>query len=139
MDRQQEERAVPVIRTDFADDLAWEAVCAALRVPDPEFALVANVVCVNDPRYAGLTVDQLTTLVPKGPLQFMLVADQLALTHSEHPLLVVDLDDEPGRAFRAIPSEICLIEANLSIANMDFFEFADAVDSDGIFRGFARP
>jgi hypothetical protein len=28
------------------------------------------------------------------------------------------------------------MEANLSLANMDFFEFADAVDPDGIFRGF---
>jgi hypothetical protein len=28
------------------------------------------------------------------------------------------------------------IENNLSIANMDFEEFAENVDDDGIFRGF---
>jgi Domain of unknown function (DUF6924) len=28
------------------------------------------------------------------------------------------------------------VENNLSIANMDFEDFADATDDDGIFRGF---
>jgi hypothetical protein len=28
------------------------------------------------------------------------------------------------------------IENNLSLANMDFEEFAEAVDPDGVFRGF---
>jgi hypothetical protein len=30
------------------------------------------------------------------------------------------------------------VENNLSIGNMDFDEFANAVDKDGIFRGFQR-
>jgi hypothetical protein len=30
------------------------------------------------------------------------------------------------------------VENNLSIANMDFEEFADAVGPDGIFRGFPQ-
>ena len=28
------------------------------------------------------------------------------------------------------------VENNLSISNMDFYEFADNADADGIFRGF---
>src|SRR5690242_6396914 len=87
--------AAPVIRTDFSDDLAWEAVCAALRVPDDQFGLAANVECISDPRYDGLTLEQLTALAPRGPLWFMFVADQIALASPEHPLLVVDLDEEP--------------------------------------------
>jgi hypothetical protein len=50
--------------------------------------------------------------------------------------LVVDLFEEPGRTFRAVPSAIQSIENNLSIANMDFWEFADNVDAAGVFRGF---
>jgi uncharacterized protein DUF6924 len=38
--------------------------------------------------------------------------------------------------FRAIPSQIQGIENNLSIANMDFEGFAEAVNEDGVFRGF---
>src|SRR4051812_45326567 len=67
MERLQESEAAPVIRTDFSDDSAWEAVCAALRLPDEEFGLVADVVYVRDPRYDGLTVEQLAVLAPQGP------------------------------------------------------------------------
>lgn len=137
--RFQETGAVPFIRTDFSDDPAWDSLCAALRVPDEEFGLVPNVVCVSDPRYDGLTVAQLTALMPPGPPYYLFVADQIALTHPERPILVVDLNDERGRAFRAILPEVWAIDANLSISNMDFFEFADSVDPDGIFRGFPRP
>lgn len=54
------------------------------------------------------------------------------------PLLILDLYDGSGREFRAIPSQIQSIENNLSIANMDFEEFAESVDEDGVFRGFPR-
>jgi hypothetical protein len=54
----------------------------------------------------------------------------------EHLLLVVDLYAERGREFRAEPSQIQGIENNLSIANMDFAEFADNCDPEGVFRGF---
>jgi hypothetical protein len=49
---------------------------------------------------------------------------------------VVDLYAEPGRTFRVVPRETWAVENNLSIANMDFAEFADRADPDGIFRGF---
>jgi hypothetical protein len=58
------------------------------------------------------------------------------MTDPEHPVLVVDLYSEPGRSFRVVPSEMWGVENNLSLANMDFEEFADAVDRDGVFRGF---
>jgi len=51
-------------------------------------------------------------------------------------VLVVDLYDEPGRSFRVVPQEAWSVENNLSISNMDFEEFADSVDADGVFRGF---
>ncbi len=66
----------------------------------------------------------------------MFIVDRIALTHPEHPILVVDLYTEPGRTFRVIPAEMWAVENNLSIVNMDFFEFADYVDQDGIYRGF---
>jgi hypothetical protein len=41
-----------------------------------------------------------------------------------------------GGEFRALPSEVQAIENNLSIANMDFGDFASTVDGGGVFRGF---
>jgi hypothetical protein len=70
---------------------------------------------------------------------FVFVADGAAVSEPEHPILVLDLAEEPGRTFRVIPSEAWGVENNLPIANMGFDEFADAVDPDGVFRGFRRP
>jgi hypothetical protein len=49
---------------------------------------------------------------------------------------VVDLLDEPGRTFRAIPPAIQAIDNNLAIANTYFSEFAEKFDLDGVFRDF---
>jgi hypothetical protein len=38
--------------------------------------------------------------------------------------------------FRVVPQEMWAVENNLSLGNMDFKEFADAVGQDGVFRGF---
>ena len=125
----------PVLRTDFSDDSAWASIRAAIKQPVGEFR--AYVDFVSDPEYDGLTAEQLTGLMPEdSDLTFAFIVDRVALTHPEHPILVVDLYDEPGRTFRVIPSQMYSVENNLSIANMDFEEFAEGVDDDGIFRGF---
>lgn len=66
----------------------------------------------------------------------MFLADAVTMKDPGHPLLVVDLSDEPGRTFRVPVQWFPDISANLSIANMDCAEFADAADGSGIFRGF---
>jgi hypothetical protein len=65
-----------------------------------------------------------------------MIVDAVTVRSPEHPVLVVDLWREPGREFRAVPATVQATENNLSIANINFAEFADAVDEDGIFRGF---
>jgi len=126
-----------VLRTHFSDDAAWESTCAAIQEPVGQFEFQAYVDCLSDPEYDGLTVAQLTELVPKDSRFFMFIVDRVALTHPDRPILVVDLLNEPGRAFRAIPSVMWGVENNLSIVNMDFSELADNVDKDGIFHGFS--
>jgi hypothetical protein len=80
---------------------------------------------------------QLLSLIPQGVNHtFIFIVDRIALTPPDHPILVVDLHTEPGRTFRVIPSEMGGVENNLSLANMDFEEFAESVDEEGIFRGF---
>jgi hypothetical protein len=127
-----------VLRTDFSDNTAWDAVCTVVREPN-EDGFKAYVDCISDRAYAGLTVEQLITLAPKGGDHvFAFIVDHVTLANAERPVLVIDLYTEPGRSFRVIPREMWSVENNLSLANMDFCEFADSVDPDGVFRGFPK-
>jgi hypothetical protein len=128
-----------LLRTDFSDDAAWASLCEAVQQPN-EDGFQAYVACIDDPAYDGLTVQQVMALAPTGEEcgehSFAFVADKTTFDSAERPVLVVDLYDEPGRTFRVIPSEMWGVENNLSIANMDYCEFADNTDPDGVFRGF---
>jgi hypothetical protein len=129
----------PVLRTDFSDEHAWKALCAEIRKPRRSIIgeFRAYVDFIDDVAFDGLSPEQVPSLVPEGMfLSYLFIVDRLALTHAEHPILVMDLDTEPGRTFRVIPAEMWAVENNLSLANMDFADFADAAGEDGIFRGF---
>lgn len=126
-----------VLRTDFSNEATWQAICAEIQKPVGIFRFRANVEFLDDAEYAGLTKEQLLKLAPENyDHSFIVIVDQIAISHPDYPLLVVDLYEGSGNEFRAIPSQLQGIENNLSIANMDFEEFAEAVDEDGIFRGF---
>jgi hypothetical protein len=124
-----------VLRTDFSDQAAWASICATIQAGVDGY--YAYVEFVDEVQYKDLTKDQLLQLLPRDYAHtFLMIVDQPAISLPDHPLLIVDLCDDPGREFRAIPSQIQSIENNLSIANMDFEEFAESVDEDGVFRGF---
>jgi hypothetical protein len=123
-----------LLRTDFSDDAAWEGLCAAVQAPVGEFR--ADVTRVSDRAFDGATLEELVELAREAGHRFALIADGQAMTDPEQSVLVVDLVDEPGRSFRVIPSQAWGVENNLSLANMGFEEFADAVDDGGVFRGF---
>jgi hypothetical protein len=132
----------PVVRTDFEDDAAWNAVCDLIRLPVNEHGqdYFAHIEFVESPVFRNRTEKELLAMVPPQYRHtFLFIADRTATKGPEFPILVMDLWDEPGRTFRVIPSEIQGVESNLSIANMDFYEFADNVDQDGVFRGFKGP
>lgn len=64
--------------------------------------------------------------------------DQAALASPEHAVPLIDLnEEEPSPSFRALSREVADIEANLSIANLDFRDFQESAAADGVFRGFA--
>jgi hypothetical protein len=132
----------PVIRTHFGDDAAWKKICDLIRQPRRElgYEFYAYVDFVENPNLRDISVKELLAMIPRDYAHtFLFVVDRKAIQRRDFPVLVVDLYDEPGRTFRAIPADIQGIQNNLSIANMDFYEFADRVDSDGVFRGFEVP
>ena len=124
-----------LIRTDFSDQSAWQRLKAAASEPGDMF--IFNMEIVDDRANSGATVEQVMAALPEDyPHSFIVVADSTAISQADYPLLVVDLDEERGRQFRAVAAQVASIDNNLSIANMGFEEFADAVDGDGVFRGF---
>lgn len=124
-----------VLRTDFSDESAWQSFCEAIQNPADELSPCLDF--VSDPVYSNLGAKQLPALVSEeSPRTYAFIVDRVTLTSPEHPVLAVDLNDKPGRAFRVASSALAEVECNLSISNMDFDEFANSVDEDGIFRGF---
>jgi hypothetical protein len=103
---------------------------------------LASVDFVDSPELTGLSELDVARAVPRRyphgyrhPILF--VVDALTVTAREHPLLVLNLSQRaPGEPFRTTPRQVQSIENNLSISNMDFIEFAQAADPDGVFRGF---
>lgn len=125
-----------VLRIDFSDDSAWEALQAAID----GFSWRGAATYVSDPAFAGATVQTLveadTAAEDDEKVTYLFLADAATMTDDEHPLLAVDLYTEPGRTFRLPPRWFADVSTNLSIANMDFDEFADVTDESGAFRGF---
>lgn len=126
-----------VVRTDFTDDATWAQVKAAIVQPDPKEGFEAIVEFEDDTKNDGMAVNRLLELFPEGSNHtFIFLVDNKTISDADHPVLCVDLIDEPGRTFRVIPSQMWCVENNLAIANMDFEEFANNTDDDGVFRGF---
>ncbi|WP_147457036.1 DUF6924 domain-containing protein [Micromonospora pisi] len=125
-----------VLRSDFRDEAAWTALMAAIDDLDP----YPNATYVSDPAYAGVTVQALVDVDAAASdddkLTYLFLADATTMADDEHPLLAVDLYDEPGRTFRVPTRWYADVSANLTIANMDFADFADVTDGSGTYRGF---
>ncbi len=126
-----------VLRTDFTDDQTWSSLCGLISSPIGKEGFLASVAFVDDPCFADVPPETLRDRIPGNHRHsFIVIADRTTFAETEQPLLVMDLLDQPGRMFRALPTRIQAIENNLSIANMGFEDFAEAADADGIFRGF---
>ncbi|WP_415939930.1 DUF6924 domain-containing protein [Streptomyces sp. 039-1] len=125
-----------VLRTDFSDARAWDAVRAALETAGNH----SLATYVSELRFADVDVqtlvDQEAVADEEQQVINVFLADVTTMEDPAHPLLAVDLSDELGRTFRVPARWFPDVSANLSIANMDFAEFADAADESGTYRGF---
>ncbi|MET8717468.1 DUF6924 domain-containing protein [[Kitasatospora] papulosa] len=146
-----------LIRTDYSDQAAWQALLTAVTTPNKN-GFLANVHVVDDVAYSDLTTEQAVS-VARARGDLLIVADTAALTGPEMPLLAVlpfdedddydeddeydededeDDDDETKQEhgeLRVIATELWSIENNISLANMDWEDFVNAAD-EGVFRGF---
>ncbi|MCP2339408.1 DUF6924 domain-containing protein [Actinomadura rupiterrae] len=134
---QPEDLSSLVLRADFSDDAKWRELQEAI---EREESGEGDGTFVSDRAYEGVTVQALVeedaAADEEEKVTYLFLADAVTMADAEHLLLAVDLFEEPGRTFRVPPRWFPGISANLSIANMDFAEFADDVDAAGVFRGF---
>jgi hypothetical protein len=126
-----------VIRTDFGSDAGWAAVCRAMSLPAQDLHFRDEILCLSDPDYDGLSAAELAEMASRGEHQgHAFLADAVTIAQQDHPVLVVDLADSPGRCFRVIASEMWALHSNLKVINLSFGEYADRADADGVYRGF---
>ncbi len=103
----------------------------------PEFVADPGVAGLDDAAI-GNRYDRTYPHAGKHPVLY--VVDAVTLSSPEYPVLVVSLSAwVPAPPFRAVLDQLASIQTNLSISNMDYVDFARAVDADGVFRGFSRP
>ncbi|MFE7328509.1 DUF6924 domain-containing protein [Streptomyces sp. NPDC057565] len=116
-----------------------------VTTPD-EDDFLADLHIVDDPAYRDLAAEEVVALAPAED-DLLIVADSKALTDPGMPLLAVmttgededEEDDGPEQGFdelRVVAAHLLDIENNIAMANMDWEEFVDAADDDGVFRGF---
>ncbi|WP_405629678.1 hypothetical protein OG933_29365 [Streptomyces sp. NBC_00016] len=142
-----------VVRTDYHDEQLWQRVSAALMEPWGGEQHEARVQFVNDPVWAGATVDEvLTAVCADENLPVVFLADHVSMQSESHALLAVTTltreecaDDEDyeqltefGREFRIVPAGVHDVHANLSIGNLGFEEYGAWAhdDPEGIYRSF---
>lgn len=126
-----------VLRTDFSNEMIWKQVCEEIQTPEIESGFLAYVIFESNQVYADYSIEQIVAASEANyDHQFIFIVDKITLSTSEYAILCLGLKDNLGMQFRTIPSEMWGIENNLSISNMDFEDFAESIDADGIFRGF---
>ena len=125
-----------VVRTDFSNDEAWAEVVDQARTEIVE-GLDADFSFINDRDFEGMTAAQLLAIHPvptdlDSPI--FAIADSVTAKSENRSLLVVDLYREHSDELRTVPGELGMIEANLSISNVDWEEFV-ANSEDGVHVG----
>ena len=133
--------SVPVVRADFSDDRVWQRVTQEIVTATHE-GFGADVEFVEDRALIGMDAAAIAAGYPRTypedyrhPVVF--VVDAVTVSVPEHPLLVVNLNMRvPTGPFRTLPRHVQSIQNNLSLANMDYVEFARSTGADGVFRGF---
>jgi len=122
------------IRTDFSDDGAWRTIVDA-ATQKSRMGYQAALHLVDDRAYERATVDDVVSSNLFGKSMACFVADERTMADPDHAILCINLmrSMEP---FRVVPEWVSDVEANLSIANVDFEDYAEQCGADGVYRGY---
>ena len=92
---------------------------------------------VDDETFDGVPWEQLRAVVQATGQRaaVLFVADNEAM-REPYPVRVVDLSTEGRLPSRCAATRLWSVDSDLNLANMDWEEFATAVDVVGVYRGF---
>lgn len=133
-----EGEGLPAIRTTWSDATGWTRCRTDLDNASDEFGNAATLTWHPGSQFDGWTVEDILAATPAAEYTAaLLVFDAASASVGECTLLAVETGGpERGRTFRIQAGEIVSFEINLSLSNMNFFDFADSAGPDGVFRGF---
>lgn len=121
-----------VVRTDFSDDDAWRSVLAGVLKP-VEDGFRTDAEFLDDVAFSGLSTLQVLNRIPDDyENRLLVIVDDVTIGAPRHPVLIVDLIDEPGRSLRAEPAAVESMVDSISCATLRFASFATYADADGI-------
>ena len=122
----------PLVRIADVSQKEWSALRAAVERENAD-GFRAYVRFISDPRYINANEATLRDAFSNDDPVLVLAADAITFAHSERSVLVVD-PQETQPSFRVAIEHLWIVENNISIGNLLFEEFTDALDSDGWFR-----
>ncbi|WP_442805546.1 transposase [Streptomyces sp. NBC_00385] len=135
---------VLVIRTDFSNDEAWNAVVGELHRPwGPGGEFAAAVQLVDAPAWSGATADEVLAAVVDEDLIVVFIADRGTMQSPARALLALStvwedvsgldlvyyqelIESPEPREFRALPAAVHGVQVGLALGNEGFAEFAGA-------------
>lgn len=125
-----------LIRTYFGDDAAWDELRTAIDEGSQE-GFFATVEYVDDRQFDRFSVEALEAAHPHraDAWDVMYVADERAIIERAHPLLVVRVGCSDDQPFRCRADLLYEVDANLSLANLDWDDFRDQIDESGVYGG----
>lgn len=132
-----------LIRADFSNEEGWRTLqidAQAVRRTEDGITAQAVLTVVDDREFEAVSADELFDLAD-GAVDYAFVADSQTFEDPRRPILVVDLsgdhedDDTSISTFRVTPEHLVSVENNLSLANLDFADYIDNSDGDGVFTG----
>ncbi|WP_193752707.1 ribonuclease E inhibitor RraB [Microbacterium testaceum] len=123
-----------LVRTAATPADEWINLVVAVRTENAH-GFRAYVQIVDDARWYGATEDDVRSAIPDNDegASVLFIADDITLTTEGSPVLVVDL--QKGRpSFRCVAADLWAVDNNLNIANVDWEDFADEADEQGVYR-----
>lgn len=126
-----------LVRTDFSHDSTWNELIHIASTPSVPYGFQAYLEPINSPNFQSQDAQTIAKNLPGNyPFAFLFLFDSLTQNHPEHPVLCVHLKKAEPNWFRVKPKHLWIVENNLSISNVDFEEFMEDLDENGIFKGF---